>query len=68
MDKLINIKIHRLADGYYRAVSDEIHDITVEGQTAWEALTAARNIAKRYAGSTHRTVTDTRHALKSQPS
>lgn len=68
MDKLINIRVHRLADGYYRAVSNEFNDIVVEGRTAWEALTAARAIAKRQTGTTNHTVTDTQHVLKSQSS
>ena len=50
MDKLINIKVQRIADGHYRGFSDEITELAVEGSTVWETLKAARCAARQILG------------------
>ena len=47
MNTHINIKVQRISDGCYRAVSDELDDLIVEGSTVWETLEAARTVVRR---------------------
>jgi len=44
---LLNIKVERIREGRYRGVCDEIDDLTVEGATAYETITAARRKARQ---------------------
>jgi hypothetical protein len=47
MQPRINIKVQRVSDECYRAVSDELDDLIVEGSTVWETLEAARRVVRR---------------------
>ena len=48
MNPRINIKVEQISEGCYRAVSDEVRDLAVEGKTVWETLEAARSVVRRY--------------------
>jgi len=46
MKPRINIKVQQISDGCYRAFSDELDDLVVEGSTVWETLEAARRVVR----------------------
>ena len=43
----INIKVQRISEGCYRAFSDEMRELSVEGPNIWETLTAARIVVRQ---------------------
>jgi|GEM_PF-5888015 len=50
MKPRINIRVERISEGCYRAFSDEMNDLSVEGSNIWEALNAARSVLRRMFG------------------
>ncbi|MBN1577195.1 MAG: hypothetical protein JW913_11620 [Chitinispirillaceae bacterium] len=50
MKSRINIKVQRISEGCYRAFSDEIRELSVEGPNIWEALKAARVVVRQMLG------------------
>ena len=52
MKPRINIKVLHISDGCYRAISDDLGDLAVEGTTVWETLEAARSVVRRLVEST----------------
>jgi hypothetical protein len=50
MKPRINIKVQRVSEGCYRAFSDEIGDLSVEGPNIWETLKAARVVVRQMLG------------------
>lgn len=51
MRRLVNFKVKRISEGRYRCISDDFSDLTVEGSTEWEAVTAARKMASQLVGT-----------------
>jgi len=51
MRRLVNFKVKRISEGRYRCCCDDISDISVEGSTEWEALTAARKAVRQLVGT-----------------
>ncbi len=47
MEKLINLHIEKLPEGYYLATSDTIQGLVAQGRTLTETLEIARDIAKK---------------------
>jgi predicted RNase H-like HicB family nuclease len=47
MEKLINLHIEKLPEGYYLATSDTIQGLVAQGRTLSETLEIARDIAKK---------------------
>ncbi|MCK4677693.1 MAG: hypothetical protein KAT48_06140 [Bacteroidales bacterium] len=47
MEKIINIHIQRLPEGYYLATSDNIQGLVAQGRTITETLEIARDVAKK---------------------
>ena len=47
MKPRVNIKVEQISDGNYRAFSDDLDDLIVEGSTVWETLQAARKVVRR---------------------
>ena len=47
MEKLINLHIEKLSEGYYLATSDTIQGLVAQGRTLSETLEIARDIAKK---------------------
>ena len=47
MEKIINIKIERLPEGYYLATSDNTQGLVAQGRTVAETIEIARDIAKK---------------------
>lgn len=47
MEKVINLHIERLPEGYYLATSDQIQGLVAQGRTITETLEIARDIAKK---------------------
>ncbi len=47
MEKIINLHIKRLPEGFYLATSDSIQGLVAQGRTITETLEIARDIAKK---------------------
>jgi len=47
MSRLVNFKVKRISEGRYRCCCNEVSEISVEGATEWEALTAARKAVRQ---------------------
>jgi predicted RNase H-like HicB family nuclease len=47
MEKLLNLHIEKLPEGYYLATSDTIQGLVAEGRTVSETIEIARDIAKK---------------------
>ncbi len=46
MERLINIHIEKLPEGYYLATSDEVQGLVAQGRTITETLEIARDVAR----------------------
>ncbi|MCX6235362.1 MAG: DUF1902 domain-containing protein [Bacteroidetes bacterium] len=47
MEKIINIHIEKLPEGYYLATSESIQGLVAQGRTVTETLEIARDVAKK---------------------
>jgi len=47
MEKIINLHIQKLPEGYYLATSDTIQGLVAQGRTITETLEIARDVAKK---------------------
>ncbi|MEK8018509.1 MAG: type II toxin-antitoxin system HicB family antitoxin [Candidatus Parabeggiatoa sp.] len=47
MEKLVNIHIEKLPEGFYLATSDEIPGLVAQGRTLAETLEIARDVARK---------------------
>jgi len=47
MEKIINLHIEKLPEGYYLATSDSIQGLVAQGRTLTETLEIARDVAKK---------------------
>ena len=47
MEKIINLHIKKLPEGYYLATSDNIQGLVAQGRTITETLEIARDVAKK---------------------
>ena len=47
MEKIINIHIEKLPEGFYLATSDDIQGLVAQGRTATEALEIACDVARK---------------------
>jgi predicted RNase H-like HicB family nuclease len=47
MEKIINIHIEKLPEGFYLATSDDIQGLVAQGRTVTEALEIARDVARK---------------------
>ncbi|MFZ1320362.1 MAG: DUF1902 domain-containing protein [Ignavibacteria bacterium] len=47
MEKIINLHIEKLPEGYYIATSDNIQGLIAQGRTISETLEIARDVAKK---------------------
>ena len=47
MEKIINIHIEKLPEGYYLATSNDIQGLIAQGRTVTEALEIARDVARK---------------------
>ena len=47
MEKLVNLHIEKLPEGFYLATSDDIQGLVAQGRTISETLEIARDIAKK---------------------
>jgi len=47
MEKIANIKIEKLPEGYYLATSDQIQGLVAQGRTVAETIEIARDVAKK---------------------
>lgn len=47
MERIINIHIEKLPEGYYLATSDEVQGLVVQGRTVQETIEIARDIARK---------------------
>jgi predicted RNase H-like HicB family nuclease len=47
MERIINIHIEKLPEGYYLATSDSLQGLVAQGRTIIETLEIARDVAKK---------------------
>jgi predicted RNase H-like HicB family nuclease len=47
MEKIINLHIEKLPEGYYLATSDTIQGLVAQGRTIAETIEIARDVAKK---------------------
>jgi len=47
MEKIINLHIEKLPEGFYLATSDSIQGLVAQGRTLSETLEIARDVAKK---------------------
>ncbi len=47
MEKIINLHIEKLPEGFYLATSDSIQGLVAQGRTFSETLEIARDVAKK---------------------
>ena len=47
MEKIINLHIEKLPEGYYLATTDDIQGLVVQGKTISETLEIARDVAQK---------------------
>ncbi len=47
MEKIINLHIEKLPEGYYLATTEDIQGLVVQGQTIAETLEIARDVAQK---------------------
>ncbi len=47
MEKIINVQIEKLPEGYYLATSEDIQGLVAQGRTVIETLEIARDVARR---------------------
>ncbi|MBV6421521.1 MAG: hypothetical protein DAHOPDDO_02796 [Ignavibacteriaceae bacterium] len=47
MEKIINIHIEKLPEGFFLATSDDIQGLIAQGRTITETIEIARDIAKK---------------------
>jgi len=47
MERIINLHIEKLPEGYYLATSDDVQGLIAQGRTIAETIEIARNVAKK---------------------
>lgn len=47
MEKIINLHIEKLPEGYYLATTDDLQGLVVQGKTISETLEIARDVAQK---------------------
>jgi len=47
MEKIVNLHIEKLPEGFYLATSDSIQGLVAQGRTLSETLEIARDVAKK---------------------
>jgi len=47
MEKMINIHLERLPEGFYLATSDDIQGLVAQGRTVAETIEIARDVARK---------------------
>jgi predicted RNase H-like HicB family nuclease len=47
MEKILNIKIEKLPEGFYLATSEDIQGLVAQGRTVAETIEIARDVAKK---------------------
>lgn len=47
MERIINIHIEKLPEGFYLATSEDLPGLVAQGRTATEALEIARDVARK---------------------
>jgi len=47
MEKIINIHLEKLPEGYYLATSDDIQGLVAQGRTITETIEIARDVVKK---------------------
>jgi predicted RNase H-like HicB family nuclease len=53
MERIINIHIEKLPEGYYLATSDEVQGLIAQGRTIAETMEIARDVARRLLEAQH---------------
>jgi len=47
MERIINVHIEKLPEGFYLATSDDVQGLVAQGRTVAEAMEIARDVARR---------------------
>ncbi len=63
MERIINLHIEKLPEGYYIATSDDIQGLVAQGRTVAETMEIARDVARRLIEAQ----TERKHVTKLRP-
>jgi predicted RNase H-like HicB family nuclease len=63
MERIINLHIEKLPEGYYLATSDDIQGLIAQGRTVSETMEIARDVARRLLEAQK----ERKHAAKLKP-
>jgi predicted RNase H-like HicB family nuclease len=63
MERIINLHIEKLPEGYYLATSDDIQGLVAQGRTVSETMEIARDVARRLIEAQK----ERRHIIKLSP-
>ncbi|GFO54336.1 hypothetical protein GMSM_13430 [Geomonas sp. Red276] len=47
MERIINVHVEKLPEGFYLVTSDEVQGLVAQGRTVAEAMEIARDVARR---------------------
>lgn len=47
MEKIIRVKIEKLPEGFFLAISDDVQGLVAQGRTITETLEIARDVARK---------------------
>lgn len=63
MERIINLHIEKLPEGFYLATSDDIQGLVAQGRTVTETMEIARDVARRLVEAQK----EHKHAAKLRP-
>ena len=58
MERIVNLHIEKLPEGYYLATSDQIQGLVAQGRTITETIQIARDVAKKFIESQEDQITN----------
>ena len=58
MERIVNLYIEKLPEGYYLATSDQIQGLVAQGRTITETIQIARDVAKKFIESQEDQITN----------
>jgi len=65
MEKVVNIHIEKLPEGYYLATSDSIQGLVAQGRTIAETIEIAKDVAKKLIEAQEETISNLKPVLES---
>ena len=65
MEKVVNIHIEKLPEGYYLATSDSIQGLIAQGRTISETIEIAKDVAKKLIEAREEDISNLKPVLES---